>query len=41
MVSTLMLEKNDKRAVLRYYMTLETFAKVGENPSIILSAVTV
>jgi len=39
--SPILLEQNNKRTVRRYYMTLETLAKVGDNPSIILSAMTV
>jgi putative transposase len=40
LVGALLLEQNDEWALQRRYMTLETLAEVGDNPSISLSAVT-
>lgn len=40
-VSALLLEQNDKRVILRYSMALETLTEVGDNSSIILSAVAI
>ena len=41
LVGALLLEQNDEWALQRRYMTLETLAEVGDNPTISLSAVTV
>lgn len=41
LVGALLLEQNDERALQRRYMTLETLAEVGDNPTVSLSAVTV
>ncbi len=41
LVGALLLEQNDEWALQRRYMTLETLAVVGDNPTISLSAVTV
>jgi putative transposase len=41
LVGALLLEQNDEWALQRSYMTLETLAEVGDNPTISLSAVTV
>ena len=40
LVGALLLEQNDEWALQRRYMTLETLAEVGDNPTISLSAVT-
>ena len=39
LVSALLLEQNNEWALQRRYMTLETLAEVGGNPSVSLSAV--
>ena len=41
LAGALLLEQNDEWALQRRYMTLETLAEVGDNPTISLSAVTV
>ena len=41
LVGALLLEQNDEWALQRRYMAVETFAEVGDNPNISLSAVTV
>lgn len=41
LVGALLLEQNDEWALQRRYMSLETLAGVGDNPTISLSAVTV
>lgn len=41
LVGALLLEQNDEWALQHRYMTLETLAEVGDNPTISLSAVTV
>jgi putative transposase len=41
LVGALLLEQNDEWALQRRYMTLETLAEAGDNPTISLSAVTV
>lgn len=40
LVGALLLEQNDEWALQRRYMTLETLAEVGDNPTVSLSAVT-
>ncbi len=41
LTTPLLLEQNDEWALQRRYMTLETLAEVGDNPTVSLSAVTV
>jgi len=41
LVGARLLAQNDKRPLLRRYMTLETFAEVGDNPALRLLTVKV